>query len=108
MKLSRLLLSFGTLALAIASAATKYNFSLFEPSFVAGQELKPGDYKLELNGDKVMIKVGKQIVEAPVKVENAPEKFDGTSVRYADANGHMNVTEIRIGGTYTKLIFNNN
>lgn len=107
MKLSKLMLSFGTLALAVASAATSYHFSVFEPSFVAGQELKPGDYKIELNGDKAMIKAGKQTVETAVKVENGNEKFPETSVRYANTNGKMTVQEIRLGGTHTKLVFNN-
>jgi hypothetical protein len=101
------MLCFGTLALAIASAANTYRFSIFQPSFVAGQELKPGDYKIALNGDKATIKVGKQTLEAAVKVENTPDRFSETSVRYADANGKMTVTEIRIGGTHTKLVFNN-
>lgn len=107
MKLSTLMLSFGTLALAVASAASSYHFSIFEPSFVAGQELKPGDYKIEVNGDKALIKAGKQTVEAAVKVEDGTEKFPETSVRYANNNGKMTVQEIRLGGTHTKLVFNN-
>ncbi len=105
--MKKLMLSFGTLALAIASAASTYHFSIFEPSYVAGQELKPGDYKIQLNGDKAMIKAGKQSVEAAVKVENGNEKFSETSVRYSTANGKMMVQEIRLGGTHTKLVFNN-
>lgn len=101
------MLSFGTLALAIVSAASSYHFSIFEPSFVAGQELKPGDYKIELNGDKAMIKAGKKTVETAVKVENGNEKFSETSVRYTNDNGKMMVQEIRLGGTHTKLVFNN-
>ena len=107
MKMSKLMLSFGTLALAIASAASSYHFSIFEPSFVAGQELKPGDYKIEVNGDKALIKAGKQTVEAAVKVQDGTEKFPETSVRYANSNGKMMVQEIRLGGTHTKLVFNN-
>lgn len=107
MKLSKLMLSFGTLALAIASAASSYSFSLFERSFVSGKELKPGDYKIQLNGDKATIKAGKQIVEAAVKVENGTEKFADTSVRYTNADGKMTVQEIRLGGTTTKLVFSN-
>ncbi len=107
MKLSKLMLSFGALALAIASAASSYHFSIFQSSYVAGKELKPGDYKIELNGDKAMIKVGKQMLEAAVKVENGTEKFSETSVRYANADGKMTVQEIRLGGTTTKLIFSN-
>jgi hypothetical protein len=107
MKLSRLLLSFGTLALAIASAASNYHFTLFQNSVVAGKELKPGDYKLQLNGDKAIIKVGKETVEAAVKVENGTQKFSETSVRFGTADGKMTVQEIRLGGTSTKLVFNN-
>jgi hypothetical protein len=105
--MKKLLLSFGTLALAVASAASSYHFSIFERSFLAGQELKPGEYKIQLNGDKATIKAGKQTVEAAVKVENGTEKFSDTSVRYATANGKMTVQEIRLGGTTTKLVFNN-
>jgi hypothetical protein len=107
MKLTKLMLSFGTLALAIASAASSYHFSLFQPSVVAGKELKPGDYKVELNGDKAIIKAGKQTVEAAVKVETGTEKFSETSVRFDTTNGKMTVQEIRLGGTNTKLVFNN-
>jgi hypothetical protein len=107
MKLSRLLLSFGTLALAIASAASSYHFSLFQSSMVGGKELKPGDYKIQLNGDKAIIKVGKESLETAVKVENGTEKFSETSVRYTTGNGKMTVQEIRLGGTSTKLVFNN-
>jgi hypothetical protein len=105
--LMKLLLSFGTLALAIASAASSYHFSLFQNSIVAGKELKPGDYKLQLNGDKAIIKVGKETVEAAVKVENGTQKFSETSVRFGTADGKMTVQEIRLGGTSTKLVFNN-
>jgi hypothetical protein len=107
MKLSRLLLSFGTLALAIASAASSYHFTLFQNSIVAGKELKPGDYKIQLNGDKALIKVGKETVEAAVKVESGTEKFSETSVRFGTDGGKMTVQEIRLGGTSTKLVFNN-
>jgi len=105
--MKKLMLSFGTLALAVASAASSYHFSIFEPSVVAGQELKPGDYKVEVNGNKAMIKTGKQIVEAPVTVQDGTEKFSETSVRYANNNGKLMVQEIRLGGTHTKLVFNN-
>jgi hypothetical protein len=105
--MKKLMLSFGTLALAIASAASSYHFSIFETSVVAGKELKPGDYKIELNGDKAMIKAGKETVETAVKVENGSEKFPETSVRYANSNGKLMVQEIRLGGTHTKLVFNN-
>ena len=64
MKLSKLMLAFATLALAVASAASSYKFSIFQPSTIGGTELKPGDYKVEVNGDKAMIKIGKKTTSA--------------------------------------------
>lgn len=43
-----------TLALPIA-CATRYRITLFQPSVVAGTELKPGEYRLELDGTKVVL-----------------------------------------------------
>jgi hypothetical protein len=107
MNLSKLIVTFGTLALAIASAANSYRVTLFQPSYVGSSELKPGDYKIEVNGDKAIIKAGKNTVEAAVKVETADEKYPSTAVRYANDSGKSRIEEIRLGGTNTKLVFNN-
>lgn len=96
---------FLTLAVFAASAAT-YNVTLFQPSLVAGKELKPGDYKLILEDGKAIIEKGKERVEATVKVEQGPSKFSSTSVRYTEENGKLKIQEIRLGGTTTKLVFN--
>src|SRR5439155_10432836 len=106
MKLSKFILAFGTLALAIASAASSYRVTLFQPSYFGGKELKPGDYKIEVAGDKAVIKSGKDLLEAPVKVETSNEKFPSTAIRYANDSGKSRIEEIRFGGTNTKLIFN--
>jgi hypothetical protein len=102
--LKKITVSFAILALAIASAASSYRVSLFQPATVAGQELKAGEYKIELKDNKAVISSGKQSVEVPVKVENGDEKFRSTSVRYDNANGTLKVQEIRLGGTNTKLV----
>jgi hypothetical protein len=96
---------FVTLALAVASANT-FTVTLFQPSMVAGQELKPGDYKVTVENEKAIISKGKEKVEAAVKVENADTKFNTTSVRYSNADGKMKVTEIRVGGSTTRVLFN--
>ncbi|MGC4049001.1 MAG: hypothetical protein QM757_05725 [Paludibaculum sp.] len=96
---------FLTIALVCASAAT-YQVTLFQPSTVAGKELKAGDYKLTVDNDKATIAKGKDKVEATVKVENSDTKYSATSVRYTDDNGKMKVQEIRLGGTTTRLVFN--
>lgn len=103
--MKKLVLGIATLTLAVASAAEKHNITLFQPSVVNGTTLKPGEYKLEIAGDKVTIKNGKNVVEAPVRVEAGDAKFGSTAVRYSNGNGEYKVQEIRIGGTKTRLIF---
>lgn len=105
--MKKLILAFTTVALAIASAAASYRVTLFQPSVIAGTELKPGEYKIELKDNKAVVKGGKNVVEAKVKVETADQKFGSTSVRYSNGDGKYHVQEIRLGGANTKLIFEN-
>jgi hypothetical protein len=102
-----LLLTFATFGLAIASAASSYKITLHQPTLVAGKELKPGVYKLEVNESTAKLSQGKQTVETPVKMETADTKFRDTSVRYRNGDGKYRVEEIRIGGTSTRLVFAN-
>jgi hypothetical protein len=101
----KLVVCAATLAMAAASAATKYDVTLFQPSVIGSSELKPGDYKLEVNGEKAVLKAGKNAVETTVKVENGSEKFAHTVVTYGTEGGKNRVHEIRVGGTKTTLIF---
>ena len=94
-----------TVALSVSSAKT-YRITLFQPSVLSGTVLKPGDYNLDLTGEKVVIRQGKVAAEASVKQEVNGERFSATSVRYAVRDGRNHVLEIRLGGTNTKLIVN--
>ena len=107
MKLNKLVVCLGTVALAIASAATRYNFVLNNPAVLMGQELPSGDYRVEVNGDKAMVRGGKMAVEAPVKVEVGSTKYGDTMVRYISENGKNRLSEIMVGGTKSKLVFAN-
>lgn len=100
----RLAISFLLAGLAIASAKT-FNVNFDHPVTLAGTELKAGNYRLDLAGDKVVITNGKESVESAVKVEEAGSKFGSTSVRISNADGKMLVQEIDLGGTKTKLVF---
>lgn len=103
--MNKLMFCFAILALTVAGADT-FRVTLLQPSVVSGQELKPGEYKLDVTDSKVVISKGKTTVEAAVKVEKVDSKFKSTSVRYANGDGKMTVQEIRLGGTTTKLVFN--
>ena len=102
--LKKFVLAFAVLALAVASAAT-YKVTILQPSVVKGNALKAGDYRLNVQDDKVTIVNGKQSVEVPVKIENVEQKYDSTAVRYSDEGGKTTISEIRLGGTKTKLVF---
>jgi hypothetical protein len=95
------ILAFATLALAVASAASSYSVTFFQPVVVNGQTLKAGDYKVQYSDNKATIHQGKKVTEVPVKVETSGDKYSATSVRL---NGSQ-VEEIRLGGTNTKLVF---
>ena len=101
--LKKFILAFTILALAVASAAT-YKVTL-QPSVVNGTELKEGDYRLIVQTDKVTIVNGKQSIEVPVKIENVTRTYDSTVVRYSQEGGKSSISEIRLGGTKTKLVF---
>ncbi len=109
---TRFLVVFAILALVVAVAGTvpapgsTFRVNISQPSVVKGTDLKPGEYKVSMGADKVTFSVGKTTVEAPVKIETATEKFETTAVRYVTENGKNVVSEIRIGGTTTRLLFN--
>jgi len=99
----KITLTFATLALAVVSAAT-HKVTLHQDSEINGKLLKAGEYKVEVKDSTAVLTSGKNTVEMPVKVENAPSKFASTSVRFTEGNT-PSVQEIRIGGTNTKLVF---
>ena len=94
-----------TLTMAFATAST-HNIVFYENATINGKEVKAGEYKMEIEGDKISIKKGKTSVEASVKVENAGDKFSTTSVRYGTEAGKYKIQEIRVGGTDIKLTVN--
>jgi hypothetical protein len=100
--MKKLMIAFATLTLAVASAATRYNVTLFQPSVINGTELKPGEYKVEVAGEKAVFKQGKKTVEANVRIEDNEKKYATNTVRYTEGS---KVQEIHLGGTHTKLVF---
>jgi len=96
---------FVCLLAGMALASTKsFTVTLFEPSVVGNTELQAGDYKFEIQDQKLVIKHGHETTEATVKVETNGAKYPSTTVRYANADGKNKVQEIRVGGTNMKLV----
>lgn len=91
--------------ISAAYAASSYHVTLYKPTSVNGTQLKPGDVKIELQGDKVVMKQGKTSVESNVTVQNGAQKFIDSTVSYSGDSSSNQVQEIRLGGTTTKLLF---
>ena len=92
-------------ALTLGSAwAKSFDVNLSSPSVVAGTELKPGMYRLTVDGTKMKLTNGSRSVRCDVTVETVDQKFKSSSMRLEEVNGKYHVTEIRLRGTDTKLI----
>ena len=105
MKLFRLIVMAS--AVAVATQAADRRITLLDPYVVAGTKLNPGEYKVQVNGDKVKIYSPKQSVEATATVETGEEKYRDNSLRYEQGGLPHRITEIRLGGTNTKIVFSN-
>lgn len=104
MKILRFAFSFAALAL-LASASPAYKVTLTQPAIIAGSLVKPGEYKIVVNGEKATLSAGKVRIEVPVKVENGNHKFDYTSIESREVSGKTLVEDIHVGGTTTTLVF---
>jgi hypothetical protein len=104
MKIFRSVLSIASFAI-LASAAPVYKVTLTEPAVVAGSVVKPGDYRIVVNGEKATLTMGKTSLEVPVKVETGAQKFQYTSVECRTEAGKNMLDDIHVGGTTTTLVF---
>jgi hypothetical protein len=101
MKFTKLTVSLATLALAVASAASShYNLTLDSAQWVGDKQLKAGDYKVEISGDKAVFKSGKTVVEVPATLQTNGQKYMHTSYASVDSK----IKEIDLGGTNTKIM----
>jgi predicted PhzF superfamily epimerase YddE/YHI9 len=91
-------------AAALASAAT-YRFTLPMDATIDGQELKAGEYSVDVNDTMAVIKSGKKSVETKVKTETPERKNDATTVKYNQVAGKYNLQEIHVGGKKLNLVF---
>jgi hypothetical protein len=109
MKFTKITLAIGTFALAVASAASNtYHITLDDAAWVGSTQLKAGDYKIEIQGDKAVIKSGKKdVAEVQVKVETADHKAESNQIFMRTENNKQEIQEIRIGGSTTRIVLQN-
>jgi len=87
----------------LSAAGLTYKVSLLDDSVVGGQQVKAGDYKIELKDNNTAVLVhGKKSIEVPAKTETAKEHFSTTEMQYSNGN---QLQQIRVGGTNTVIVF---
>jgi hypothetical protein len=91
-------------SLGIASAKS-YDIVLSAPAKAGATELKPGDYKLKVEGSQAVFTDAEnsKSVSVPVKVENSDKKFNNTTVESTNQDGMDNIHAIDLGGSNTRL-----
>ena len=104
MKMKKVLLGACVFSLGIASAASSYHIRIVDPTWVGQSQLKPGEYEVRVDGDKVTFKQGKNVVAVSAKVETSASKFSDTQMDVKTVNGQAKLQELDLGGTKSKIM----
>jgi len=104
MKMTKLMLGACVFSLGIATAATTYHVRIADPTWVGQNQLKPGDYDVKVEGDKVTFKQGKKMIAVPAKVQTNASKFSDTQMDIRTENGQPQLKELDLGGTKSKIV----
>ena len=101
MKALKLTFGLAALALGIANAASSYNVKVFTPVWVGSTEIKAGEYKVEMMGEKAVFKMGKSTVEVPATFSANVRKYPNNAL----VTEGKQLLEIDLGGTADKIVF---
>jgi len=110
--LTKLVIAFTVLAVFAAFAGTvpgkiaSGNVTVTSPVTLKGSALKPGVYRVTVTAEKVILTQGKETLQIPAKIETAPNKFDESQVQYEGSGPQMTISQISLGGTKLRLLFN--
>jgi len=93
-------------SLTVVSAKT-YDIVLSNPTKVGSVQLKPGQYKLKLDGANAIFtdSGSSKTFSTPVKIETGDKKFEDTRVQSIKDTDGDRINEIDLGGSKTKLGF---
>jgi hypothetical protein len=106
MKLNKLMLGVCVFSLGVAAAASSYHVTINEPLWVGQSQLKPGEYEVRVDGDKVTFKQGKTVVAVTAKIETSDSKFFTNQMDIKTENGQAKLQELDLGGTKSKVMLN--
>ena len=94
----------GLSSLAFAGVKS-YEITLTSPTMAGNTELKPGDYKVRVEGSQAVFTQNSKSWTAPVKIQNNDRKFDETTVEKSTKGDMDTLDAIDLGGSTTQLQF---
>jgi hypothetical protein len=110
--LTKFVVAFSILALGAAVAGSipvkglNYKVTLSQPAVIQGTAFKAGEYRLNVNAGTVTFTLDKESHAIPAKVETNASKYLTDQVRYDQDGDKIKISEICVGGTKTRLVFN--
>jgi hypothetical protein len=102
--MKKLMLLTLVLALAAFAATNTFHVTFDSAAWIGATEVKAGEYKLTIEGDKVTLKGGKNVIDVPGKVEVAEHEYRSTAVVVLAVGNRNQLKEIEIGGTKTRIV----
>jgi hypothetical protein len=102
--MKKLMLGACVFALGIATAASTYHVKIADPTWIGTTELKPGEYEVKVDADKVTFKQGKNVIAVSAKIETNASKFSDTQMDIKTENGQAKLRELDLGGTKSKIM----
>ena len=94
-------LSICSAGLVFAQAEAHFKFSVPSPITVAGTKLKPGDYKVDVEGSEASFKLDGKVFKVPATLQAEGRAYKDTTIEANDSN----VRAIHIGGTVMTVVF---
>jgi hypothetical protein len=90
----------------LLASAKSYTFNLSDPVRAGSAQLTPGEYKLKVDGEQVVLidKTGKRI-GTTAKVETADRKFNQTAISTTKVDGANRILWIQLGGSANRVVF---
>jgi len=110
--LTKFVLAFGILALVATTAGSipakgpTYKVTLSQPAVIQGTALKAGEYRVNITAGTVTFTMDKESHPVAAKIETTKNKFFSDEIQYDKDGDHMKISEICVGGTRTRLLFN--
>ncbi len=93
-----------TLASIGVASAKSYDVILSAPAMAGSTELKPGEYKVKVQGSEaVFTDQSSKSFSVPVKIENGNKKFGYTSIESTNNGGMDTIKAIDLADSNTRL-----